>query len=89
MRLIDADALEKKFKEMGLGEHSLVERLFADGVFAIIENAPTVDAVPVVRCKDCISYSSGACYSMLGLGGNVSQRDFCPYGGRSEVNETD
>ncbi len=41
-RLIDADALNAKFKEMGLGDNSLVERLFADGVYAVIDNAPTV-----------------------------------------------
>lgn len=52
-RLIDADALVKTFESMGLGEHGLIERVFADGVYAVIENAPTIDAVPVVRCKEC------------------------------------
>lgn len=41
-RLIDADALTAKFKEMGLGEHSLIERLFADGVYAMIDYATTI-----------------------------------------------
>lgn len=41
-RLIDADALTAKFKGMGLGEHSLIERLFADGVYVMIDYAPTV-----------------------------------------------
>lgn len=41
-RLIDADALTAKFKEMGLGEHSLIERLFADGVYVMIDYAPTI-----------------------------------------------
>ena len=40
--LIDRDALTAKFKEMGLGEHSLIERLFADGVYVMIDYAPTV-----------------------------------------------
>lgn len=58
MRLIDADNLVEKverartFVFAGTGD-----RLFADGicdgVIAQINVEPTVDAVPVVRCKDC------------------------------------
>ena len=53
MRLIDAVALKKTLEEAGLGEHSLIESVLAAGVYAVIENAPTVDAVPVVRCREC------------------------------------
>ena len=53
MRLIDADALVAEFHRLTLGENSLIERFFADGVYAVIDCASTVDAVPVVRCKDC------------------------------------
>lgn len=51
MRLIDADAL-------GVGRCSR-DLLPADycagwnGLVRLLEKAPTVDAVPVVRCKDC------------------------------------
>lgn len=48
MRLIDADALIERMKKDPL--YPLVERY---GVTGVIEAAPTVDAVPVVRCKDC------------------------------------
>ena len=41
-RLIDADALIAAFKEMGLGENSLIERLFAEGVYLVIDQAQTV-----------------------------------------------
>ena len=41
MRLIDADELLKR-KE----DHQMIST-------HLIWNAPTVDAVPVVRCKDC------------------------------------
>lgn len=44
MRLIDADALEKCLLEKGFYP-AIVKRA--------IEDAPTVDAVEVVRCKDC------------------------------------
>lgn len=43
MRLIDADELKKLAEDHGFG--------FAD--FQAIDNAPTIDAVPVVRCRKC------------------------------------
>ena len=42
MRLIDADALLKC-----RNDHEMIST-------HIIWNAPTIDAVPVVRCKDCV-----------------------------------
>ena len=45
-RLIDADKLEKQ-------EYWGNERCFDYVDAEDIDNAPTVDAVPVVRCKDC------------------------------------
>lgn len=50
---IEREALITKFKKMELGEHGLVERLFADGVYAVIAAFPAADVAPVVRCKDC------------------------------------
>ena len=50
MRLIDADTIFNN-------ELLLVSDKAYDAVHAVIErinNAPTVDAVPVVRCKDCV-----------------------------------
>lgn len=56
-RLIDADALEAKLEEqrklyidmdMKGAEHLLVH-----DVLHHVWEAPTIDAVPVVRCKDC------------------------------------
>ncbi len=41
-RLIDADALRMTFE----GKHEYVEK-------SDIDDAPTVDAIPVIRCKDC------------------------------------
>ena len=48
MRLIDADALADTLNELGVPYR-------ADVQFAIFD-APTIDAVPVVRCKDCKWY---------------------------------
>lgn len=73
----------------------LAEKIECPGVPLVywedIEAAPTVDAVEVVRCRDCIHYFSGACLKIYS-DGNVSQDawrernedDFCSYGERKE-----
>jgi hypothetical protein len=57
MRLIDADALEEgKFhsiEDWTPIESASWQRGWNDAIDAIIDNAPTVDAVEVVRCEDC------------------------------------
>ena len=50
-----------------------------------IEAAPTVDAVPVGRCRDCRSYNkpkTGWCEVHLD---REHMDDFCSYGERKEV----
>lgn len=50
MRLIDGDALIKRLDycvSQGLGGN--IAYMFKD----MVDEAPTVDAVPVIRCKDC------------------------------------
>ena len=50
MRLIDADALKKRaIRVSTVKEHCYMK---AVGTHEI-DKAPTIDAVPVVRCKDC------------------------------------
>lgn len=46
MRLIDADAL---IDELGISDEDIIFE-------GMLEDAPTIDAVPVVRCKDCTYY---------------------------------
>ena len=53
-----------------------------------IENAPAVDAVEVVRCKDCISghkqiYGVLFRCNVMGCGG-LKPDDFCSYGERKD-----
>ena len=48
MRLIDADALLKAIIGYPYGYRGMIE--------SEIENQKTVDAVPVIRCKDCKYY---------------------------------
>lgn len=51
MRLIDADALINVLKDPPV-HASLCGMTMAD-VLSLVDEAPTIDAVPVVRCKDC------------------------------------
>jgi len=61
MRLIDANGLKAEIMGwcvvpddlFGMGKH--YER---DIVLQAIEESPTIDAVPVVRCKDCKHYNT-------------------------------
>lgn len=46
---IDREALIAEFDRLGLGEHSLVERVFSDGVRTIIAGIPATDVAPVVH----------------------------------------
>lgn len=50
-RLIDADALSKRLQKLW-NIHDDTDFANKD-VWHELENAPAIDAVPVVRCKDC------------------------------------
>ena len=54
----------------------------------ILNGVPTIDAVEVVRCKDCKKwgYSAGLCRHWSKLYGSVLTRadDFCSYGERKD-----
>ena len=56
---IEREALITKFKKMELGEHGLVERLFADGVYAVIAAFPAADVAPVVHGRIAGSLEDG------------------------------
>ena len=59
MRLIDADALIEKFNEKANMAECLVDERTAErfatfcALADAVEEMPTVDAVQVIRCKDC------------------------------------
>ena len=60
MRLIDADELIHSIYEMwdwqsvdGIKSSTVLKQTISD-----IKNEPTIDAVPVVRCKDCRFYKT-------------------------------
>ena len=68
MRLIDADALLAEYDRQHDGEPGKARKL--------IEDAPNVDAVEVVRCKECVSHNICKFEQFQGLNG------FCSYGER-------
>lgn len=83
MSLIDADALlrhKRKMSGADFGGEFWDEAVLASD----IKNAPTVDAVPVVRCKDCaVPHNKYTGCPMLN--GLVTPPDFyCPFGERKE-----
>ena len=81
MRLIDADALEK---EMCSGcEYN--KNKYANCDDCVIANAPTIDAVPVVRCKDCDrGFGSPVCPIQIKDWAINKDTFFCAWGEREE-----
>ena len=94
MRLIDADALIEKFNEKANMAECLVDERTAErfatfcALADAVEEMPTVDAVPIIRCKDCtfghyIDHGHMHCLHPCGLTTNMSD-DFCSYAERKE-----
>ena len=85
-RLIDANALESKM--CGLCDEFGTDHLFIDAIVYEIGTAPTVDAVEVVRCRDCKHYMEHprtkrmCCYVHLLTPHHMRNDDFCSYGER-------
>ena len=84
MRLIDADALKRNMFDYAPPE-MVWDR---DDINHKIDEMPTIDAVPVVRCKDCKhSYDSpggwtcshGVCVDSI-----VPETFYCKYGERKQ-----
>lgn len=74
MRLIDADAL--------------IEEAYAEGAYGYVEakqiaDAPTVDAVEVIRCKDCKHYDGKWLCKISGVPSR-KPCDFCSHGERKD-----
>ena len=95
MRLIDADALSKIMEIMMVRCQALQKKQAAQDynfVITVLDTAPTVDAVPVVRCKDCKYLNrktsvGGFCKCGEVNGGRPFGRvndDFCSYGERRD-----
>ena len=81
-RLIDADKFGMYLADVQLANRGWRDDVceLLDDVMYALEEAPTIDAVEVVRCKDCKYWNNGDCYRL-----ELSRPDdFCSYGERKE-----
>ena len=96
-RLIDANALLENLGEEPMvwsdGEAEIQERNDWQRFKACVEAQDTVDAVEVVRCKDCIHWyeADGVCLKIYSDGAvspyawqDRKEDDFCSYGERKD-----
>lgn len=82
MRLIDADALKRDICKYCNDVYSDEPCEPSDCEhMRIIDNQPTIDAVEVLRCKDCKYFMSEICHFDMGLNWSRGD-DFCSYGER-------
>ena len=88
MRLIDADALVSALNNGRLKEQTGRAVPFNAGVaFALtmVEYAPTIDAVPVVRCKGCKWFGKTGCaIEIVDETDMPKENDFCSFGERKD-----
>ena len=89
MRLIDANALLESgiCTEYGYNDNGLLLIPMRD-VTNSIQNAPTIDAVPVVRCRECkhCDPENYHCDHPMGTAAPLKRKpdDFCSYGERMD-----
>lgn len=97
MRLIDADRLNKPIyaeEDNITGSGMSYDEIcgYNDGIdiaWNKIDQSPTIDAVPVVRCQDCIRrYDTDECPMCFLIEGNyceyTNENGFCDRGERKE-----
>ena len=80
MRLIDSYSAKEALEYTLVGDAaSMAER--------VIDSQPTVDAVPVVRCRECTEFdeTENECSHWYGF----RENDFCSYGKREEGADND
>ena len=79
MRLIDDDALRSEF---GVSDSAIIAK-------ETIDDAPTIDTVPVVRCQECRYYPTAKVNEKGFLicpasGMEITETDYCSYGERMD-----
>jgi hypothetical protein len=100
-RLIDADALSNRLEDLDDWCRDS-RKTGIEQARCMVHESPTVDAVSIVRCKDCVNYeaqrnwytgenySFGYCYHWdyeAGMSPNqVDDVDFCSFGERRSQN---
>ena len=92
-RLIDADKRIAEIKKIycdGCDNYggAKCRACWVDDAICLIDDATTVDAVPVVRCRECKWWQEdddiGHCDNPDGLDNYAKPDDFCSYGEQKE-----
>lgn len=89
VRLIDANALKTRISNVPMhGDTDVFYEIMSELV-SVVAAAPTIDAVQVVRCRDCTHLGTCDCplsYSVeWGIGqDNPGENDFCSRGERRQ-----
>lgn len=86
-RLIDADAFLERNKVFA--DRGFIHPIYEDTLREIVDEEPTIDAVPVVRCRECKYAYKSSVLPLVDCGngkGLVDPRpdSFCSYGERKE-----
>lgn len=89
MRLVDAEAKGLLMELSTYSRYTGIDEAPIETAVDAIHQAPTIDAVPVVRCKDCVSFhysgmggDNGITYCAKGI--EMQPTDFCSYGERKD-----
>ena len=88
MRLIDADREIEIVRNRGIARPNAYH--LTNYATLILREAPTVDAVPVVRCRDCKHWHKDTVFCGYMSYDEASERvnwyadDFCSYGERKD-----
>ena len=85
MRLIDADYLREQIQRKAESSYGLTRDVFVL-MIKLLDVSGTVDAVEVIRCKDCIHFDGECCdrYAdeTLGYSHSTQPNFFCAVGER-------
>lgn len=89
------DRLQQSSEKRLIDANALIEEAYAEGAYGYVDakqiaDAPTIDAVEVVRCRECKHFKIGEdnvyyCRrDKLGRGIFMRKSDFCSYGERKD-----
>ena len=86
-RLIDADRALEIVRDQGIAHPNAYH--LTNYATLILREAPTVDAIPVVRCRDCRAYTPvdnriGKCVFLIGEHQYVVKNGYCYLGERKD-----
>ena len=93
MRLIDADAMKRVYQEVLCSHVACIDcSFFMDDKYCrfetMLSEAPTINAIPVVRCRECkhCDPENHHCDHHMGTAAPLRRKpdDFCSYGERKE-----